>query len=119
MRYTLLFCYMNILPTVKQLWSKHEVYTICMQNSSKGHNYWKNHRIKNASDMILKNPMKFRLNPTSSYCEFAWTRSMWCICRFHLNTITVGKLSKRNMQAIFAFTSDTKKSHEVSLKSSQ
>ena len=53
---------------------------IFMQNSSKGNNFWKNHRTRTRRwyahpPLILNIPMKFHWNPTSSFREFAWTRA--------------------------------------------
>ena len=52
-----------------------------MQNSSKGNNSWKNHRTRTRRwyahpPSILNIPMKFQWNPTSSFREFAWTRTV-------------------------------------------
>ena len=52
-----------------------------MQNSSKGNNSWKNHRTRTRRwyahpPSILNIPMKFQWNPTSSFQEFAWTRTV-------------------------------------------
>ena len=54
---------------------------IFMQNSSKGNNSWKNHRTRTRRwyahpPLILNIPMKFQWNPTSSFREFAWTRTV-------------------------------------------
>ena len=54
---------------------------IFMQNSSKGNNSWKNHRTRTRRwyahpPSILNIPMKFQWNPTSSFREFAWTRTV-------------------------------------------
>ena len=54
---------------------------IFMQNSSKGNNSWKNHRTRTHRwyahpPLILNIPMKFQWNPTSSFREFAWTRTV-------------------------------------------
>ena len=51
------------------------------QNSSKGNNSWKNHRTRTRRwyahpPSILNIPMKFQWNPTSSFREFAWTRTV-------------------------------------------
>ena len=52
-----------------------------MQNSSKGNNSWKNHGTRTRRwyahpPSILNIPMKFQWNPTSSFREFAWTRTV-------------------------------------------
>ena len=54
---------------------------IFMQNSSKGNNSWKNHRTRTRRwyahpPSILNIPMKFQWNPTSSFRDFAWTRTV-------------------------------------------